>query len=655
MCMKKLMVLFFAICFAFPVFSQERILLEIDNEKITADEFLHIYTKNNTDANALNYAAMNEYMDLFVNFRLKVHEAQMLGLDTMPSFIQELSGYRSQLAQPYLTDKKVEEELVLEAYERMKFDVNVSHILIKLDENASPEDTLKAWNKINEVYKKLQKGGDFVKLAKEYSQDESVVMNDGNLGWRTVFGLVYEFETEMYNTPVGQYSKPFRTRFGYHILKVNDKRPSKGKYKVAHIMKLVPKDAGNNLDVTAKETMEELHVRLLAGEDFEALADEYSEDRRSAENGGQIGWVTVGGKMIKEFEDAVFALDNPGDISPILKTSYGYHIIKLLEIEPIKSFDELKSEIKSKISNTARTSKSRESVIQTLIKEYDVKTYEKNAAYFYKIVTDSIFAGSWSIDENIDLSKPLLSFNDRLYTQKDFADYLMKFNRKQTPQNVIIFVDNSYKSFINKMIIMYEEEILEDKYPAFKYLIKEYHDGILLFELTDKTVWSKAITDTVGLNNFYENNKNNYMWSTRYEVKTYKCKDAKVCSSVNKSFMKNVPQEKVFAKINKKDSVAVVLDQTELCEKGVKPMVDKLIKEHNIPETAGYKKVITNTDKNTVTVINVRGPEVKSLNEAKGIITADYQNFLEKEWLKELHSKYKVVVHDDVLRSISKN
>ncbi|HOZ31163.1 MAG TPA: hypothetical protein PLL66_09615, partial [Bacteroidales bacterium] len=128
-----------------------------------------------------------------------------------------------------------------------------------------------------------------------------------------------------------------------------------------------------------------------------------------------------------------------------------------------------------------------------------------------------------------------------------------------------------------------------------------------------------------------------------------------VCSAVNKSFIKNLPEEKVFAKINKKDSVAVIMEQSELCEKGVKPMVDKLIKDNNIPETEGYKKVIINTDKNTVTVINVRGPEVKSLNEAKGIITADYQNFLEKEWLKELHAKYKVVIHDDVLKSISKN
>lgn len=651
--MKKLFVLFFAICIAFSTFAQEKILLEIDDEKISADEFLHIYKKNNTNVDAMTYSAMNEYMDLFVNFKLKVHEAQVQGLDTMPSFRQELSGYRSQLAQPYLTDKKVEEELVEEAYERMKYDVDVSHILIKADPAASPEDSLKAWNKINEVYAKLQKGGDFVKLAKDYSQDESVAMNDGDLGYRTVFGLVYEFETVMYNTPVGQYSKPFRTRFGYHILKVNDKRPAKGKYKVAHIMMVVPKDSGSALDKKAQTTINELLERVKAGEDFAKLAEEYSEDRRTAVDGGVIGWVSVGGKMIKEFEDAVFALEKVGDVSPVLKTNYGYHIIKLIEIEPVKPFEDVKGEIKSKISNTARTSKSRDAIIQTLMAEYNVKTYEKNAEDFYKIVTDSIFEGTWKIDEGTDLSKPLLSFKDRVYTQKDFADYLMKFNRKQSAQNINVFVDASYKSFVQKMIIMYEEEILEDKYPAFRYLIKEYHDGILLFELTDKTVWSKAITDTVGLEKFHNENKNNYMWAYRYDVKVYQCKDAAVSKSVNKSFLKNVPEDKVFAKINKKDSAAVVIKESELCEKGLKPMVDKVIKDNEITETAGMVKVVTDAENNTVTVIKVRGPEVKTLNEARGLITADYQNYLEKEWLKELHSKYKVVIHDDVLKSIS--
>lgn len=346
--MKRSVILFIALCLSISVFSQEKILLEIDQEKITADEFLHIYKKNNTNADAMTYKAMDEYMDLFINFKLKVHEAGIKGLDTLASFKQELSGYRSQLAQPYLTDKQVEEDLIAEAYERMKWDIDVSHILVKCDPTASSADSLKAWNKINDVYKKLVKGGDFVKLVKDYSEDDGSQLTNGKLGYRTVFGLIYEFESMMYSTPVNEFSKPFRTRFGYHILKVSDKRPAKGNYKVAHIMMIVPKESGNSFDAKAQKSINELLVKARSGEDFAKLAEEFSEDRRTATDGGILGWVSVGGKMIKEFEDAVFLLEKPGDISEVLKTSYGYHIIKLLEIEGIKPFDEVKSDLKSR-------------------------------------------------------------------------------------------------------------------------------------------------------------------------------------------------------------------------------------------------------------------------------------------------------------------
>ncbi|HPG73701.1 MAG TPA: peptidylprolyl isomerase, partial [Bacteroidales bacterium] len=356
--------------FFFNAVAQQTVLLEIDDHKIDVNEFLHIYQKNNTDENAMSFSAMMDYMDLFINFKLKVIEAEKLGLDTTKSFVTELNGYRQQLVQPYLTDKSVEEELIAEAYERMKYDVNVSHILIKVDQNASPEDTLIAYNKIQSVYNQLRKGSDFSSLAQQLSEDESVKHNNGELGWRTVFGLVYEFESQMYNTPVGSFSQPFRTRFGYHVLKVENKRPAKGRYKVAHIMIMVPRDASPEQIAEAESRLVEVLVRIKKGEDFGELAKEFSEDRQTANNGGNLGWIDVGGKMIRNFEDAVFALDHVGQVSEPLKTSYGWHIIKVLEKQEIKSFEEAKAEIKSKISNSARASRSRTVVIDRLKKEY---------------------------------------------------------------------------------------------------------------------------------------------------------------------------------------------------------------------------------------------------------------------------------------------
>lgn len=650
--MKKVFVLLGFIVFASLSFSQTKVLLEIDNEKITADEFLHIYKKNNTNSNAMTVQAMEDYLDLFINFKLKVHEAEILGFDTLKSFKNELAGYRGQLAQPYLTDKKVEEDILAESYERMKWDVEVSHILIKCEQNASEKDTLKAWNKINEVYKKLNKGENFEKLVENYSEDEGSLKTKGSLGYRTVFNLVYEFESVMYETKVGDFSKPFRSRFGYHILKVTDKRPAKGKYKVAHIMMITPEGSSSNLKQKAENKITEVYEKALAGEDFAKLAEEYSEDRRTAVDGGLIGWVSIGGRMIKEFEDAVFGLENIGDISPILKTNYGFHVIKLLDKEEIKDFDEIKNDLKGLISNTARTSKSRDAIVTTLKNEYNAKTNDENVKEFYNIVTDSIFHGSWIVDENLKLDKPILTFANQTKTQEDFVNYLMKFNRKQSPQDIKIFVDKAFNNFISKMILMYEEDILEDKYPDFKYLIKEYHDGILLFELTDKFVWSKAIIDTAGLDNFYQKNKNDYMWDYRYEVKVYECKDAKVLKSAAKLFNKNKNEDFILSKLNKKDSSALIIKESEFAEKAVKPLVDSKIKEFNITETAGLKKIVANNEDNTITIINVHAPEVKTLNEAKGIITADYQNYLEKEWIKTLRNKYKIVVHKDVLKTL---
>lgn len=653
--MKSNVLILILIIFAFIAKAQKQIILEIDDEKISADEFLHIYKKNNNSPDAMSYNAMKDYMELFINFKLKVHEAMKMGLDTTASFKQELAGYRSQLAQPYLTDKRVEEELYQEAYERMKYDVNVSHILIKVNSNATPEDTLKAYNKINDIYNKLKKGADFTKLAKEYSEDESVISNDGNLGYRTVFGLVYEFENQMYNTPVGYFSQPFRTRYGYHILKVNDIRPAKGKYKVAHIMRLVPKGSGSKLDEEARAIMDTILQKLNSGEDFGKLAEQYSEDRRTAEQGGTIGWVTVGGRMIKEFEDAVFNLEKPGDISPILKTAYGYHIIKLLEIEPIKSYEEVKNEIKSKISSSDRTSKSRDAVIKQLKSEYSFKTYPENLKELYNIVTDSIFAGTWVLPDNIDkYNKILVTFKDKKFNQKDFLLYLEKFNRKQSPQNVRMFVDNALITFGEKMLLNYEESILEEKYPAFQYLVKEYHDGILLFDLTDKMVWSKAINDTVGLETFYNANKDKYQWSTRYEIKEYKCSDLKIAKALYKAFTKKFEDQITINKLNKKNSNNVVLSKTELLERNVKPEIDNFLQEKQINDKPGTTYVFIDEKKLVITTIKVRGPEPKTINEARGIITADYQNYLEQEWVKYLRSKYNVIVHDEVIRSIAK-
>ena len=653
--MKKTILQIALLLLCIGLYAQDRTLLEIDNEKIDADEFIHIFNKNANKNGKVTRKDVDEYMDLFVNFKLKVHEGQALGLDTSRSFKQEIAGYRKQLAQPYLNDKSVEDELVKEAYDRMQYDVNVSHILITVSSNASPEDTLKAWNKINEAYKRALKGENFSKLADEYSQDPSVTKNHGDLGYCTVFGLVYEFETAMYNTKPGEISTPFRTKFGYHILKVNDKRPAKGRYRIAHIMVVSPQDATDEQKKEAKETIESVYAQLKQGADFAKMADEYSADRRTAVKGGELGWISVGGRMIREFEEAAFNIKNVGDISEIVSTGYGYHIIKLLEKEDIKPFDECKAELKSKVSGNMRSYKGRDVVIANLKKEYGVKDMQKKIAPFYKsYVTDSIFNGTWVIDSTLKLDKIIFEIKDQKYTEKDFAQYLMKFNIKQDPVDIKMLVLNAYKQFGDKCIVEYEEKHLEEKYPSFRYLMKEYHDGILLFALTNEAVWNKAIADTLGLEAYYETVKDNYKWGDRYYVQTFKCKDEKTASDLIGAFSYNPPsqQEEIISKFNAKDSTAVVAGESALEEKGHSLLVDNAIREH--PVNAEIVQSIYKNDDNIVTWIIYIAPSTKQLSEIRGIVTAAYQDYLEKLWIEGLRKKYTVKIHEGMLDQIVK-
>ncbi|MEA3447885.1 MAG: peptidylprolyl isomerase [Bacteroidota bacterium] len=657
---KKIAFLFLLSSLLMPAFSQQnvddRIILEVDGEQITVSEFLHIYNKNNKQqSESYSPDSLMNYMDLFVNFKLKVAEARNLGLDTLKKFNKELRGYRSQLTQPYLTDKSVEKELIKEAWERKQKDVKASHVLIKVDQHASPKDTLEAYNKITEIRKKAVSGdADFNELAKKYSGDKSVKRNDGHLGWFTVFGMVYPFETAAYETPVGEVTDIVRTRFGYHIIKVEDKRPAKGRIRVSHIMVLKPKDATQEEKEKAEAKVKEIKQKLDAGEAFDKLAEEYSEDRRSARSGGLLPWFGVGGKMIPEFEEAAFQLNEIDEIAGPVKTSYGYHFIKLIDKEPVGSFEEEKSKIASRISNSARASRSKEVLVEKLKKEYELKLFPDKVEEVHAHVTDSIFHGTWDASEAKKLDGKLLSFANTVLYQKDYAAYLEKYNRKNNPMALETFLHEKVDDYVSKCILMYEEKHLESKYPKFRYLMKEYHDGILLFDVTDKMVWSKAVEDTAGLKAFYEKNKQKYMWGTRDEVKKLNTKNKKLAKNVEKYIKKHskVTWNEIDSVFNAEDSAAVSKDVWGMFETGENEMVSDLVVEHS--KKLNRKGEILNRDDNQVLYIKKIEPYVKKLKEAQGMVTADYQKMLEKEWMNALHNKYDVVIHDDVLNKIDK-
>lgn len=657
--MKKILLGFSALSFiSISALAQnDQTILVIDGKNISKAEFENVYKKNNGKEVATDKKSLNEYMDLFINFKLKVKEAEAMGLDTVAAFKQELGGYRKQLAAPYLTDKNVNEGLITEAYERMKTEVRGSHILVKCAEDALPKDTLIAYNKINEYRKRALKGEDFAKLAVESAKDgdPSATENKGDLGYFTSLQMVYPFENAAYNTKVGEISQIVRTRFGYHIMKIVDKRPNQGELLVAHIMVRLKKEMTGLDSINAKKKIEEIYAKVKAGEKFNELAKQYSEDKQSAEKGGELNWFSAGKMPVVEFENKAFALKNNGDYSEPFMTKYGWHIVKRLDKKDLPApFETVKAEIKQKVNKDSRSQAGRSALIARVKKENNFKenktVVKKVTSFpalteFEAVIDSSYFMGKWKAEKAASLTKEMFSLGTKKYTQTDFANFLETRQTRRAVSDKKFTLEQQYKNFVEESAVAYEESQLEAKYPEFKALMQEYRDGILLFELTDRKVWSKAVKDTTGLKEYYEKNKNNYLWDERADVTTYKCADEKVAKEVRKMLSKKKTEKEILDVINKKSQLNLATE-TVMYVKGENKMIDENWKE-------GLSADIKKDGKVIILAVNKVLPKTpKLLNEAKGMVTADYQNFLEKDWLSNIRKNHTIEVKEDVLNSV---
>lgn len=647
--MKRKLVLALGLLLSVQTFAQtDETVLEIDGNKVSKSEFLQIYLKNNNDPK-YDKQSLDEYMELFKKFKLKVAEAEALGYDTIPKLQKELAGYRKQLAQPYLIDSTQNSALVKQAYERMKTEVRASHILIKLPENATPEDTLRAYNRILAIKKRIEAGEDFATVAREVSEDPSASRNGGDLGYFTAFQMVYPFEEAAYNTAVGQVSKPVRTRFGYHILKVVDTRPARGTMKAAHIMVATGKNASEEEISSAEKKIQEIYDKLQAGESFEKLAAEYSDDSQTADRGGELPLFGTGTttRMVPEFEEAAFNLKNNGDVSQPVQTAYGFHIIKRLDWTPLRSFDELKKEIQAKVNKDDRAIVTQHSFIEKLKKNYGFKdSYKKTGKWFVQNMDSSYFQGKWQAT-NLKTDNVMFTLGKQKYTQKQFADYLTKNFRTVRSNDFASLVEKQYNNWQNSEIIGYEESQLDKKYPEFKALMQEYHDGILLYEIMSDKVWNKAIKDTTGLKMYFEAHNDKYMWEKRYDAYVYECKDAQVAKQVADLLKSDTISSRTIIGIINKDSELNLRVRTGKLEADNTPY----LKGHDLK--TGVNPVYEYDGKfYVVKVSDILSPSPKMLSEAKGAATADYQNYLEQQWLEELVKKHPIIIHEKVLYSL---
>ncbi|MGV3539353.1 MAG: peptidylprolyl isomerase [Rufibacter sp.] len=736
------------------------VLLTIGSEAVPATEFAYVYEKNNGNADsAYTSASVQEYLDLYTNFKLKVAEAKSRGLDTTEAFKKELGGYKEQLAQPYLTEKSVTDQLVREAYERLKKEINASHILITVDQEADPKDTLAAFEKISSLRQQALSGASFEALAQQFSEDPSARENNGSLGFFTALQMVYPFENAAYNTPAGQISQPVRTRFGYHLIKVNEVRPAQGEIKVAHIMVRAQQGLPKADSLVAKKKIDEIYKRVQRQEEWDKLASQFSEDAASADNGGELPWFGTG-RMIPSFEEAAFALPQPGAISAPTQTPYGWHIIKLLERKELPPYEEMETSLRNRIAKDSRSELNKAAFLKRIRTENNFQEVPATKELVLKLADSTLLVGNWQYKAPAEpknaASATLFTIGGQPFTVANFAAYVEANQRPKQNVSPAHALNLLYDRFVETSLLNYEKEHLEEKHQDYKMLVNEYHDGILLFQLMEEKVWAKAVEDTVGLKNFFEQNKDKYTWGTRANATILSAANASVLAEAQKQLAQGQflsvrhKQPDIAFEFNNDnlsktataqlDQLATALladsaltvkltgftDPRETTNKAnatlatrrataVKNyLVQKGVQEEQFTIAASTEKPASTRNARRVVIsvyssdlqaladqmnqnnalalqitsrkfqrgenkaldaVNwqpgtytveqdgrvilvqiqqVEPPMPKKLNETRGLVISDYQNHLEKEWLKELRQKYPVKVDNAEVQKLIK-
>ena len=639
----------------------KKTLITIGDKEISAREFMDTYEKNNVKTDVIDKKNVEEYLDLYIDFKLKVTEAEALKMDTVPSFVRELKNYRDQLAKPYFSNDDITEELVREAYDRMQYDINAAHILIKCDAKALPVDTLAAYNKAMSVRERILKGEDFGAVAMEMSDDPSArdmaeipgvrkayVGNRGELGYFTAFDMVYPFETGVYTTEVGEISMPIRSDFGYHVIKVNSKTPALGLVRAAHIFLVTDPDDPTQTDSILRNKAYNIYNELIQDKgQWSDFVRRYSEDRGTIANNGVLSTFRVN-QIVPEFITAVKSLE-AGEISEPVKTSFGYHIIRLIGTTVPADFETEKARLEEKVERDMRGKISEEIAMKRIMKDNGFKENTKVKDEFIATIDSTLAMGMYQPEE-IDTKSVIFTLGKEECKLEEFVDYIVGHQRRQGFLSSSAYAYELYDSFLKVKVFAYEDASLESKYPEFKTLVQEYHDGILLFSLMEEQVWNKAVEDTTGLNEYYERNKNLYMWNDRVKAIILTSNDKENVEELTAMLSGDIAIDSLRTYL--KENGVKASARASFYQKGDNVNID--VMEWAEGNVNTFESTVDNTTQ-IIKIIEVRPAEPKTFKEAKGLITSGYQAELEALWLQQLKEKYPVSVHQKLLKKVKNN
>jgi peptidyl-prolyl cis-trans isomerase SurA len=625
---------FFLFAFVFTMFSQQNeVLFSVNEKPIYTKEFERVYNKNLDLVQDEAQKNVDGYLELFINYKLKLEEAYSLGLDEKPAYKRELEGYQRQLIDKYINDNEVTDQLVMESYERLKKEVNADHILVKLDQNATADQERLALEEINKLRARVLKEG-YEAVQRDVHNGATIFAE--NLGYFTAFKMVYEFENAAFETNEGEVSQPFRTQFGYHIVKVNDLRENRGEITVAHIM----------VSTQDKELIDQIYKRLEQKEEFESLAKQYSIDKSSANRGGVLPPFTGGQLSSTEFEDASFGLNEIGNYTKPFKTEFGWHISKLVSKNQLDTFENEKFGLESKVRKDSRSRILNDKRIEKLLSTYNVSYSNPKLKVFEKALNDDYFKGLWSAPESIKTSETLVLINDKALTYKDFANYLTSSQRKiQSKKPLGEVIKIAYKDFIDSNISLYQEENLANENEDYAAIFNEYKEGLLLFDLMGSEIWNSATNDSLALRSYFDANKSKYKFSTRVVATISSSAKKDIAKKVLKDLKKNIALDDLANKYNNTEINVTSNSGTYELDDPALPSDLKLKK--------GVSKLYFHN--NAYLVVDVKDilpAGQKTFEEAKGSVISDYQDVKEANWVKSLREKYNVTINQSELNQL---
>jgi peptidyl-prolyl cis-trans isomerase SurA len=647
--MKKVLSILLLAAFTMSVTAQT--LFTYGGREVSKDEFLRMYKKNIVNKQPdMSDSALRAYLQLYYKFKMKVAESQVQRLDTIPSIQNELNVYKKQLAKTYLTDKDVVNNMVKETYERLKQDIEVASITILVPRGVTGADTLTYYKKMDSIQKAIVAGADFNKMARVFSEDKATANKDGYTGYLTAMQYPYSFENNAYNTAIGKVSPPFKTEFGYHILKVISKRPAIGKIVCNQILLLARKSAGDEYRNQIAARADSLYKLLKTKPGmWDALVTKFNEDKFTQANGGEMKPFGIGELDLK-IEQTATAFKKAGEISSPIETEYGYHILKFNKRIPVKSFDTIRNELTRSVERDGRVNVARSAFVSRVMEKNNVVEIPQGLAFFIRSIPDSLCQNNAVLmPTNYTEDGTLFTIKGAPYKFKDFVEHINKTSRGRIYGFKDAIITTTYKSYLEQSVLDYEENNLEYENTDFKNLIQEYKDGIMIFELTDKNVWSKASIDTVGLQKFYALNEKKYLWGPSFTGKQLRCTD----EAVAKQFLEEIKTKSFEDALNTVNGTqGYKINVEEVRHEYAKQ--DKSVQKLKVNE---YSQAIKNND-NTYTIFLVTkihaDSEQKSYKEARGYVIADYQDYLEKEWIATMEAKYPLIVKENVMKSLSK-